>query len=105
MTDLARSQALLDDGAIAQQQLDNAKLVSDSARAALAGAEAKRTVADETRRAAGLGITEARGRVEQRRPVAAQIAAAHGVQRLRAQELLRPEPASTSLASCLVTPR
>jgi membrane fusion protein (multidrug efflux system) len=78
-TDLARSQALREDGAIAQQQLDDAKLVSDSAHAALAGAQAKLTAADETRRAAGLGIAEARGRVEQNRPVGAQIAAALGI--------------------------
>jgi membrane fusion protein (multidrug efflux system) len=77
-TEFGRSQNLLAENAISQQQFDNTKLVVDSAHAALKQEQAKLMAADDTKRAASLGITEAQGRLAQSRPVDAFIAAANG---------------------------
>jgi len=81
-TELGRSRNLLADGAISQQQFDTSRLASDSAHAGLRQALASVRAADETQRAAGLGVTAAQGRLLQTRPVDAEIAAAHGAEAL-----------------------
>ena len=81
-TELGRSANLLADGAISQAQFDASRLASDSAHAGLRQALASLRAADETHRAAGLGVTAAQGRLLQTRPVDAQIAAAHGAEAL-----------------------
>ena len=77
-TEFGRSQSLLAEEVISQQQFENTKLVADSAHAAVKQAQAKLMAADDTKRAASQGITEAQGRLAQSRPVDAFIAAAHG---------------------------
>jgi membrane fusion protein (multidrug efflux system) len=75
-TDLDRARTLRQANAVPQQQLDNAQIAADAARAARAQAVAQVSLAEEGRRSAESRVGEAQGRVSQSAPVAPQIAAA-----------------------------
>jgi membrane fusion protein (multidrug efflux system) len=75
-TDLDRARTLRQANAVPQQQLDNAQIAADAARAAKAQAVAQVSLAEEGRRSAESRVGEAQGRVSQSAPVAPQIAAA-----------------------------
>jgi membrane fusion protein, multidrug efflux system len=74
--DLDRARMLRQANAVPQEQLDNAQIAADAARAAKAQAEAQVSLAEESRRSAESRVGEAQGRVSQSAPVAPQIAAA-----------------------------
>jgi membrane fusion protein (multidrug efflux system) len=75
-TDLERARTLRQANAVPQEQLDNAQIAADAARAAKAQAVAQVSLAEESRRSAESRVGEAQGRVSQSAPVAPQIAAA-----------------------------
>jgi membrane fusion protein (multidrug efflux system) len=75
--DLHRAQELQRANATTQERLDSAQSAFDASRAAVAQAQAQITFAEETKRSAQSHVGEARGRVSQSAPIAAQIAAAH----------------------------
>ena len=75
--DLSRAQELKKANATTQERLDAAQAADDSARAAVAQAQAQLMFAEESKRAAETRVGEARGRVSQNAPVAPLIAAAH----------------------------
>jgi membrane fusion protein (multidrug efflux system) len=74
--DLQRAKELRAANAVPQERLDNAQISYDSARAALAQAEATLATSDEAKRMAQSRVAEAEGRLEQSKPIDAQIAAA-----------------------------
>ncbi len=75
-SDLRRAHELRAVNAVAEKELDDAQVASDSAQAALAQARAEVTAAEEAKRAAFAHVSEAAGRVTQSAPIDAQIAAA-----------------------------
>jgi membrane fusion protein (multidrug efflux system) len=74
--DLNRAKELKSANAIPQQQLDNAEATNEVNQAALQQAKANVAVAEESRRMAQERVGEARGRLDQSSPIAAQVAAA-----------------------------
>ena len=74
--DLRRTKQLVDGNALPAARLDNAQIAYDAAHAALSQAKAQVTAATEMRRMAATRVQEARGRLDQSTPIAAQIASA-----------------------------
>jgi membrane fusion protein (multidrug efflux system) len=74
---LGRARELAAANAIAPEALDNAQAARDSANAVVARSRAQVAAAQEAKRAAATRINEARGRVAQSEPIAAQIASAN----------------------------
>jgi membrane fusion protein (multidrug efflux system) len=74
--DLQRTKQLVAGNALPRERLDNAQVAYDASQAALAQAQAQVTAASEMRRLAGTRVDEARGRLDQSTPIAAQIASA-----------------------------
>ncbi len=74
--DLRRAKELQGTGAIAQAGLDNAQVAFEGAAAVMAQARAQLAAAEASQRAARERVGEARGRLEEKEPVDAQIAAA-----------------------------
>jgi membrane fusion protein (multidrug efflux system) len=74
--ELARAQELREANAAPQERLDNAIAARDSARAAVAQAEAQLSGSEEAKHAAVARVSEAAGRVAQSAPVDAEVAAA-----------------------------
>ena len=72
--DLQRTRQLVAGNALPRERLDNAQVAYDATQAALAQAQAQVSVASEMRRAASSLVDEARGRLDQSTPIAAQIA-------------------------------
>jgi len=96
--DLSRARQLEDESAIAQENLEHAEAGAASASAALAQSEALLAAAQVARRAAASRVLEARGRLKQSSPVAAQLAAAQAATEL-ARARVRSVEASLRLAS------
>ncbi len=76
LLDLNRAKELKAANAVPQQQLDNAQATYDATQAALAQAKANVAVSEEAKRVAQEHVGEARGRLSQSSPIAAQIATA-----------------------------
>jgi membrane fusion protein (multidrug efflux system) len=74
--DLQRTKQLVAGNALPRERLDNAQVAYDASQAALAQAQAQVTAASEMRGLAGTRVDEARGRLDQSTPIAAQIASA-----------------------------
>ena len=74
--DLQRTKQLVAGNALPRERLDNAQVAFDASQAALAQAQAQVAAASEMRRLAGTRVDEARGRLDQSTPIAAQIASA-----------------------------
>jgi membrane fusion protein (multidrug efflux system) len=74
--DLQRTKQLVTGNALPRERLDNAQVAYDATQAALAQAQAQVAAASEMRRLAGTRVDEARGRLDQSTPIAAQIASA-----------------------------
>jgi membrane fusion protein, multidrug efflux system len=74
--DLQRTKQLVAGNALPRERLDNAQVAYDASQAALAQAQAQVSAASEMRRLAGSRVDEARGRLDQSTPIAAQIASA-----------------------------
>jgi membrane fusion protein (multidrug efflux system) len=74
--DLQRTKQLVAGNALPRERLDNAQVAYDSSQAALAQAQAQVAAAQEMHRFAGTRVDEARGRLDQSTPIAAQNAAA-----------------------------
>jgi membrane fusion protein (multidrug efflux system) len=74
--DLQRTKQLVAGNALPRERLDNAQVAYDASQAALAQAQAQVTAASEMRRLASTRVDEARGRLDQSTPIAAQIASA-----------------------------
>ena len=74
--DLQRTKQLVAGNALPRERLDNAQVAYDASQAALAQAQAQVEAAAEMRRLASTRVDEARGRLDQSTPIAAQIAAA-----------------------------
>ena len=72
--DLQRTKQLVAGNALPRERLDNAQVAYDASQAALAQAQAQVAAATEMRRLAGSRVEEARGRLDQSTPIAAQIA-------------------------------
>jgi membrane fusion protein (multidrug efflux system) len=74
--DLQRTKQLVTGNALPRERLDNAQVAYDATQAALAQAQAQVAAASEMRRLASTRVDEARGRLDQSTPIAAQIASA-----------------------------
>jgi len=74
--DLQRTKQLVAGNALPRERLDNAQVAYDASQAALAQAQAQVAAAQEMQRFAGTRVDEARGRLDQSTPIAAQNAAA-----------------------------
>jgi len=74
--DLQRTQQLVAGNALPAERLDNAQVAYDASQAALAQAQAQVAAATEMRSLASTRVDEARGRLDQSTPIAAQIGAA-----------------------------
>jgi membrane fusion protein (multidrug efflux system) len=74
--DLGRTKQLVAGNALPRERLDNAQVAYDASQAALAQAGAQVAAAAEMRRLASTRVDEARGRLDQSTPIAAQIGAA-----------------------------
>jgi membrane fusion protein (multidrug efflux system) len=74
--DLQRTKQLVAGNALPRERLDNAQVAYDASQAALAQAQAQVAAAVEMRRLASTRVDEARGRLDQSTPIAAQIASA-----------------------------
>jgi membrane fusion protein (multidrug efflux system) len=74
--DLQRTKQLVAGNALPRERLDNAQVAYDASQAALAQAQAQVAAAQEMHRFAGTRVDEARGRLDQSTPIAAQNAAA-----------------------------
>jgi membrane fusion protein (multidrug efflux system) len=74
--DLRRTKQLVAGNALPPERLDNAQVAYDASQAALAQAQAQVAASTEMRRLAGTRVGEARGRLDQSTPIAAQIATA-----------------------------
>jgi membrane fusion protein, multidrug efflux system len=74
--DLQRTKQLVAGNALPRERLDNAQVAYDTSQAALAQAQAQVAAAQEMRLLAGTRVEEARGRLDQSTPIAAQIGAA-----------------------------
>jgi membrane fusion protein (multidrug efflux system) len=74
--DLQRTKQLVAENALPRERLDNAQVAYDATQAALAQAQAQVAAAGEMQRLAGTRVGEARGRLDQSTPIAAQIGAA-----------------------------
>jgi membrane fusion protein (multidrug efflux system) len=74
--DLQRTKQLVAGNALPRERLDNAQVAYDASQAALAQAQAQVAAASEMRRLASTHVDEARGRLDQSTPIAAQIASA-----------------------------
>ena len=74
--DLQRTKQLVAGNALPRERLDNALVAYDASQAALAQAQAQVAAAQEMQRLAGSRVQEARGRLDQSTPIAAQIASA-----------------------------
>lgn len=74
--DLQRTKQLVSGNALPRERLDNAQVAYDASQAALAQAHAQVAAAEEMQRLAGTRVQEARGRLDQSTPIAAQIASA-----------------------------
>jgi membrane fusion protein (multidrug efflux system) len=74
--DLQRTQQLVAGNALPRERLDNAQVAYDASQAALAQAQAQVVAATEMRQLASTRVAEARGRLDQSTPIAAQIGAA-----------------------------
>jgi membrane fusion protein (multidrug efflux system) len=74
--DLQRTQQLVAGKALPRERLDNAQVAYDASQAALAQAQAQVVAATEMRQLASTRVAEARGRLDQSAPIAAQIGAA-----------------------------
>jgi len=74
--DLQRTKQLVAGNALPRERLDNAQVAYDATQAALAQAQAQVAAASEMRRLASTRVDEARGRLDQSTPIAAQIASA-----------------------------
>jgi len=74
--DLARTKQLVAGNALPRERLDHAQIAYDASQAALAQAQAQVAAATEMRRLASTRVEEARGRLDQSTPIAAQIGAA-----------------------------
>jgi membrane fusion protein, multidrug efflux system len=72
--DLQRTKQLVAGNALPRERLDNAQVAYDASQAALAQAQAQVAAASEMRRLASTRVDEARGRLDQSTPIAAQIA-------------------------------
>ena len=79
--DLQRTKQLVAGNALPRERLDNAQVAYDASQAALAQAQAQVAAATEMRRLASTRVDEARGRLDQSTPIAAQIAVGHGQRR------------------------
>jgi membrane fusion protein, multidrug efflux system len=75
-TDLDRVKQLFNTSAVSQQALDNAQTEYDTAEAAQAQALAQLNAAEQAKRVAESQVTEAQGRLDQSKPIDAQIAIA-----------------------------
>ena len=74
--DLQRTKQLVAGNALPRERLDNAQVAYDASQAALAQAQAQVAAAAEMRQLAGTRVDEARGRLDQSTPIAAQIGSA-----------------------------
>jgi membrane fusion protein (multidrug efflux system) len=74
--DLQRTKQLVAGNALPRERLDNAQVAYDASQAALAQAQAQVAAAAEMRQLAGTHVDEARGRLDQSTPIAAQIGSA-----------------------------
>ena len=74
--DLQRTKQLVTGNALPRERLDNAQVAYDGSQAALAQAQAQVSAATEMRHLASSRVDEARGRLDQSTPIAAQIASA-----------------------------
>jgi membrane fusion protein (multidrug efflux system) len=74
--DLQRTKQLVAGNALPRERLDNAQVAHDATQAALAQAQAQVAAASDMRRLASTRVDEARGRLDQSTPIAAQIASA-----------------------------
>ena len=74
--DLNRTKQLVAGNALPRERLDNAQVAYDASQAALAQAQAQVAAASEMRQLASTRVDEARGRLDQSTPIAAQIGAA-----------------------------
>ncbi|MCC7260936.1 MAG: HlyD family secretion protein [Candidatus Latescibacteria bacterium] len=95
--DLSRARQLREANALPQDRLDAAQFARDAAQATLAQAKAKVTSEEESRRAAHSRIAEAKGRLDQSTPIAAQIEAARAGAEL-AHARVRSAEAALALA-------
>ena len=73
--DLQRTKQLVAGNALPRERLDNAQVAYDATQAALAQAQAQVAAAGEMQRLASTRVGEARGRLDQSTPIAAQIGA------------------------------
>ncbi len=74
--DLARVSELAKSNAVAQQQLDNAQAADDSAQAAVALAQAQLSAAKQGKQVALSQVAQAKGRLDQSKPINSRIAVA-----------------------------
>ncbi|MGD0837347.1 MAG: HlyD family secretion protein [Polyangia bacterium] len=74
--DLERTKRLVAANALPRERLDNDQVAYDASQAALAQARAQVAAAQEMQGVAGTRVQEARGRLDQTSPIAAQIGAA-----------------------------
>jgi membrane fusion protein (multidrug efflux system) len=74
--DLQRTKQLVAGNALPRERLDNAQVAYDASQAALEQAQAQVAAAAEMRSLASTRVDEARGRLDQSTPIAAQIASA-----------------------------
>ncbi len=72
--DLQRTKQLVAGNALPRERLDNAQVAYDATQAALAQAQAQVAAAADMQRLASTRVGEARGRLDQSTPIAAQIA-------------------------------
>jgi membrane fusion protein (multidrug efflux system) len=74
--DLQRTKQLVAGNALPRERLDNAQVAYDATQAALAQAQAQVAAAGQMQQLASTRVGEARGRLDQSTPIAAQIGAA-----------------------------